>query len=370
MQHGCDTYLETIQSLISNKYLMSFFDWQLLFCWCFFGFTTVLLWCWLCLMCTQGVTFYGYDNDDNKEIDTGAPMANSTTRELQRAFEDSKLTVNGGSVKYAIRAVSRLPHIPRVDQAKLRILMAETTKEQLKWVRMAWEEGIQHTDRPHTIYEKLMKLNSYKSESKLMDNIVDAKKLPYSTPILIHGASLVMVERVRNILLHLRVPQDEIDAHLMQVQQDFGKVSQQVNKDLILCQNEKEIVKNVQRCLRTYIKDDSVEAASIYDLYMRGHAAIVQAAEIRGNDVHGDDSLMALKDFCEASDICFLYQTRTCPHGPRGVSCKWKHMCLWCHDKRHQMCVCPVLIPRQPRPKNGQNGQNRGRNGNDKKGEK
>lgn len=271
-------------------------------------------------------------------------LTNTTGRELKKAFAES-----GGNAKYAIVLVSHMSHIPRSDQAKLRTLAAETSKQQLKYLKRAWEEGIEACDRPGAIYEKLMSINNYRSQGKLMDNIVDCKKLKYMVITLINGATVVMVERVRNILNHLRVDQLEIDSHLQTIENDFGSVAQQIGKDLVIAQNETAIIDTVQRCLKTYIRSESIENASLLDIYMRGHAARVQAAEMGLGGVDGGNvGNVDLKQYAHDRGVCYAYQTASCESGPVGSTCRHKHVCLWC-GKKHGMRKCFDLVPKELR---------------------
>ena len=176
----------------------------------------------------------------------GGMLTNTTGRELKKAFAES-----GGNAKYAIVLVSHMSHIPRSDQAKLRTLAAETSKQQLKYLKRAWEEGIEACDR--------------------------------------------------------------------------------------------------QRCLKTYIRSESIENASLLDIYMRGHAARVQAAEMCLGGIDGGNvGNVDLKQYAHDRGVCYAYQTASCESGPVGNTCRHKHVCLWC-GKKHGMRKCFDLVPKELR---------------------
>ena len=264
-------------------------------------------------------------------------------RELKQVYKDH------GNIKYAITVVSKMPNIPRADRATLSNLAAESSTQQTKLVKKAWEEAILITDRPGRIWDKLFALNSYRTKSKLVENLVDATKLPYSATMFVYGASKVTISRIEKVLVHVRIDGLDIDAHLHAIEVDFGKVARQVEMDLLLSQNESAVIETLERCFRTYVRAQSLEQASFYDLYMVGHASRVQAAENEGlgtgrqSGVNNGQST-TITQACAMVNVCHQYQTGLCQHGPKGEGCQWKHVCLWCGG-RHGMKKCFSLIP-------------------------
>ena len=267
---------------------------------------------------------------------------------LRGAFELTKGDGSGGNIKHAIIAASKHPGIPASDASKLRVLSCADPKNQDKFLTKCWVDGIESTDRPAAIYKKLRKLNKLDNNKKIMDKILTLKKLNYLVQVFLLGATKVMENRITHILVHLQMPQNEIDKHVKSVHLDFGKVINQVNKDLALCQNESAIVEDIERALCIYIKSDSIEDASFYGIYMKDHSSRVQAAEnaLRTN---GGVDVMNLKEYCQSVGICYDYQVAACrfgPNGNRGSTCKYSHECLWCKKGGHNLRMCYSILPK------------------------
>ena len=138
----------------------------------------------------------GYSSDDS---DAPRRVSAATIKELQHIYNKT------GNIKYAITHVARMANIKRTDHNTLKKLAAESSSAQLKLVKRAWEEGIQLTDRPNRIYDKMKLINTDQTNNKMMENLVDATKLPYSAAIFVRGACRVIVGRVNEVLFNLTI---------------------------------------------------------------------------------------------------------------------------------------------------------------------
>ena len=247
-----------------------------------------------------------------------------------------------------------MANIKRQDHNTLKKLAAESSSAQLKLVKRAWEEGIQLTDRPNRIYDKMLRINTYKSTEKLVEHLIDAKKLPYSSGMFVRGACRVVMDRVNEILINLNIDGIDREKQLKSIEDDFGAVALQVGKDLVLSQNEAVISEILQRCFKTYLRSDTIEQASFHKLYMVGHASRVQAAEYELVGVPAVPQRNNAKQACVAVGVCYEFQTATCVHGPGGEKCTHKHICLWCGEG-HGMRKCWKLVPLNLRKDNRKN---------------
>ena len=93
----------------------------------------------------------------------------------------------------------------------------------------------------------MCKFNGLESGSNIMSKILSVKKPKFLAQVFLKGATMVMCKRISYILIHLKMPPIMINKHVKAVQQDFAKVSEQVIKDLALCQIEDAIVADVER---------------------------------------------------------------------------------------------------------------------------
>ena len=252
-----------------------------------------------------------------------------------------------------------MANIKRQDHNTLKKLAAESSSAQLKLLKRAWEEGIQLTDRPNKILDKLMAINPYKTTQKLIEHLVEVEKIPYSAIMFVEGACRLVTDRVNDILLNLNIDGIDREGQLQTIRNDFGRVANQVSKDLVLSQNEPAIIEILERCFRTYLRSDTLDDASFYALYMVGHATRIQAAECEKTGKQSGPMKDKAKQACVAVGVCYDFQIADCDYGPGGDNCPHKHVCLWCGDK-HGMRKCWKLVPlnlrkdnRKSRPKPG-----------------
>ena len=156
---------------------------------------------------------------------------------------------NGGNIKQAVLAVSRDPTIGQRDQARLRTLSMVSDKEQEKLVHKVWEETLALTGKRTKITQKLEVINGTTGENrhKLSKKLVNAKKLPFMATLFCQAAGNVVGRLLRAVLTALRFELDEIENLVQDVTVDFLQVKHQVEKDLVLCQNEEEILALLDR---------------------------------------------------------------------------------------------------------------------------
>ena len=250
-----------------------------------------------------------------------------------------------------------MANIKRKDHNTLKKLAAESSSAQLKWVNKAWQEGIQLTDRPSKIYEKMLAINPYKSQHKLTENLVEARKLPYSSMVFVRGACRIITTKINDILFNLTVDGLDRDQQLKSIEEDFGAVALQVGKDLVLSQNERGIIEILERCFMTYLRSETIEQASFHALYMQGHASRVQAAENQLVNAPVIAQKDQSKQACSAVGVCHQFQIAECEHGAGGERCRYKHVCLWCGEP-HGMRKCWKLVPAHLRKDNRKNRPN------------